>query len=60
MGILEFASGSPWLAFFLSLITLQASVHIIVYTMKYLSIMVRGYPPAKVKRVQPERKENAE
>ena len=45
MNIFEFASGSPWLFFFLCWITLQASSTIINRILRHWNIRKHGYPP---------------
>lgn len=37
----QFMSDSPWLTFFICLITLQA----IVYIARYICYAIKGYPP---------------
>ena len=41
----QFASDSPWLTFFIAVL----AIGLIGRFLKFIAILVRGYPPAKVK-----------
>ncbi|MCO5092649.1 hypothetical protein [Bosea sp. (in: a-proteobacteria)] len=45
MNAFEFATNSPWLAFFLALIVAQALVSPFRYLFRHLNIRKAGWPP---------------
>jgi len=41
----QFASDSPWLTFFLAML----AIGLIKYLLRFIAVLARGHPPAKVK-----------